>query len=106
MSAIRKAVNLPAWKTIAIDMEHVLSGHELGRSRLAQSMAAGGSKTVFGAGMTESQVEKAIGHAYRYGKKIRTQGERVVVEGEYNGMKIETWVNTAKRKIETAYPVE
>jgi hypothetical protein len=102
---LRKAINLLGWKKIAIDMEHIAYLYMDGGAGLAQSAAAGGSKTVFPTGMTEKQVENAIRQAYRYGNKISTQGERVKVQGEYGGMRIEMWVNTAERKIESAYPV-
>lgn len=30
-----KAVNLPAWRKVTIDMEHIASGHMLGGSRVS-----------------------------------------------------------------------
>ena len=51
------AVNLPAWKKIRIDMEHILSGHTVGGSRVSNN------KTLFPAKMNQSQIEKAIQEA-------------------------------------------
>jgi RHS repeat-associated protein len=95
----RIAVNLPAWKTIAIDMEHVTSGHVAGGLRVSPK------KTLFPEGMTTKQLERVIRQAYRGAKKVETQGDRVKLQGSAFGMKIEMWVNTADKLIETAYPV-
>ena len=102
---IRKAVDLPGWKNISIDMVHIASSHMEGGLRLAQSLANGGAKSVFPSGMSETEVDRVIRWAYRYGEKISTQGERVVVRGESNGLKIEMYVNKTTKIIETAYPV-
>ena len=96
---IAKAVNLPAWKTIAIDIKHILSGHTLGGSRVSSL------KDLFPSHMSEAQIEKAVREAYRYGEKVSSQGERVMIQGEAAGLKIEMWVNTVTKTIETAYPV-
>lgn len=57
-------------------------------------------KSTFSENMTKSQVEKAVRQAYRYGKRIKTQGDRVLVRGN----NVEIWVNTKTKTIETAYP--
>jgi RHS repeat-associated protein len=95
-----KPVNLPAWRTIGIDMEEVLSGHTATGLRAAQS----GIKDLFPSGMTGEQIERVVREAYRYGEKVATQGERVLVRGQSNGLTIEMWVNRTTRTIETAYP--
>ena len=94
-----KRVNLPAWRSIAVDMEHVASGHMVGGSRVSAL------KSLFPENMTAAQVERAIRSAYRAGERIATQGNRVLLRGQAGGMTIEMWVNTADRIIETAYPV-
>ncbi len=47
------------------------------------------------------QVENLVREAYRNSKKIKTQGERVLLRGN----NIEMWVNTKTKTIETAYPI-
>jgi hypothetical protein len=96
---ILKPVNLPAWRRISIDMEHIASGHMVGGSRLSPL------KSLFPESMSVDQVEKAVRQAYRYGERVATQGNRVLVRGEHGGTRIEMWVNTDTRTIETAYPI-
>ena len=93
-----KAVNLPAWRNIAIDMEHVLAGHS------AEGAFAAG-RTTFPEFMNGQSIERAIRDAYRFGERIDSQGDRVLVRGVSNGLTIEMWVNRATNAIETAYPV-
>jgi len=95
-----KPVNLPKWKKIGIDLEHILSGHTAGGIRAIQS----GEKDLFPDWMTPSQIEDAIRQAYRYGQKVASQGDRVLVSGPFGQGTIQMWVNTATRTIETAYP--
>jgi RHS repeat-associated protein len=95
---VLKPINLPAWRRISIAMEHIASGHMVGGSRVSSL------KTLFPEGMSVSQVENAVRQAYRYGQRVATQGNRVVVRGESGGAKIEMWINTDTRTIETAYP--
>jgi len=94
-----KTVNLPAWKKIAIDMEHIASGHVAGGSRVSDL------KDLFPTSMTLRQIEGSVREAYRYGSKLMTQGDRVLVEGVGRGLRIQMWVNRATRTVETAYPV-
>ncbi|KKL25973.1 hypothetical protein LCGC14_2399920, partial [marine sediment metagenome] len=95
----KKAMNLPAWKKVTINMEHILSGHAIGGSRVSSL------KTLFPSNWTSQQIENAIRQAYRRCKRIRTQGDRVLVRGEYGGKTIEMWINTVTKRIETAYPL-
>ena len=97
----RKAVNLPAWKKMSIDMKHITSGHI---SKGWRTMCEGNKKTLFPEGFSESQVEKIIRQAYRNGKKVRGRGDKAVVVGEYEGVKVEMYVNIKEKIIETAYP--
>jgi hypothetical protein len=101
-----KAVNLPAWRRVEIDMEEVTSGHMEGGYRLIQSRidATGGGKDAFPAGMSEGEVASAIRQAYRFGRAVERQGERSRVIGPWGNYQIEMWVNRSTRIIETAYP--
>jgi RHS repeat-associated protein len=96
-----KSVNLPAWRTVAIDMEEVISGHTSSGLRAAQS----GMKSLFPDAMSSQAIESAVRNAYRYGKKIATQENRVRIRGPWDGGTIELWLNTTTKTIETAYPV-
>ncbi|WP_437966775.1 FG-GAP-like repeat-containing protein [Sorangium sp. So ce260] len=94
-------VNMPAWRKIAIDMDEVASGHMVGGRRLAP----GNKKDIFPVGMTETQVERAIRHAYRRGEVLHSQGaDRVFVRGPFGSGSIEMWVNKTTKQIETAWP--
>lgn len=94
-----KSVNLPSWKKVSLDMEHILSGHTAGGSR------ASNIKDLFPSNMNNTQIKNAILNAYRYSEKIFTQGDRVLVRGTSGKLQIEMWVNTATKTIETAYPI-
>jgi hypothetical protein len=53
-----------------------------------------------------ANIESAVREAYRFGKNVETQGDRVRIIGFSNdGLPIEMWVNTATKEIETAYPL-
>ncbi len=96
-----KPINLPSWKRVKIDMEEVLTGHTKGGSRVMRNSR----KDLFYDGMTEKQIEKAIRNAYRYGRRIGSQPpHRVKVSGPFGNKRIEMWVNTKAKEIETAYP--
>lgn len=95
---VPKRVNLPSWKKNDIDMDHIASGHMKGGSRVSSR------KDLFPDTMSKSQIEKSVRQAYRNGKKIETQGDRVRVIGRDKGLSIEMWVNTKNRQIESAYP--
>ena len=96
-----KAVNLPSWKKVTIDMEHVISGHTKGGSRIGP----GSTKDLFPESMTTKQIEKEIREAYKYGERIKTQGDTVKIRGNGGTLDIELWVNTVTKEIETAYPI-
>ena len=98
----RKAVNLPSWKKVDIWMDHIASGHTGNGWRTG---CKGSNKSLFPEGMTKQQIETAIRQAYRNGKKVRTQNATtVIVRGEHQGLKLEMFVNTESKIIETAYP--
>ena len=95
-----KSPNLPAYKKLSLDMDHIMSGHYPGGGRNPK-----GKKSVF-YGMTVDAVRRAIEEAYKVCEKIQTQGNNVLVRGysETYNMVIEMWVNIKDRIIETAYP--
>jgi hypothetical protein len=96
---VMKAINLPSWKKVTIDMEEVATGHILGGARVSRK------KTLFPTNWTPDRVERAIRQAYRYGERFSSQGVRVVVRGPSDGFTIEMYVNTETKIIETAYPI-
>src|SRR5690606_3175193 len=99
-----KAVNLPAWKTIGIDLPHIVSGHTATGAGIKQ----GKRGDLFPEWMTGNQIEKAVREAYKNGNRIgsREGGNKVIVQGMAVGLLIEMYVNVKTKTIETAYPVE
>ncbi|WP_284415853.1 RHS repeat-associated core domain-containing protein, partial [Acidovorax sp. SUPP3334] len=96
----QKPVSLPSARKTKVDMAHVLDRHTASGKTAQQS----GKKDLFPEGMTPKQIEKSIKEAYGNSKRISTQGERVLVQGQSGGKTIEMWVNTKTKVIETAYP--
>jgi hypothetical protein len=93
-----KPVSLPSMKKLTIDIGHLASGHMKGGSRVSPI------KDLFPETWSKGQVEKAIKEAYKSAKRIHTQGDRILVQGTYQGQTIEMWLNTVTKTIETAYP--
>lgn len=54
--------------------------------------------------MKETAIASAIKKAYENGKLLKTQGERIFIEGSWGNFKIQMWVNTATKIIESAWP--
>jgi len=98
---VSKSVNMPSWRKVEIRIKHILSGHKQGGWRTG---CKNNNKTLFPDGMTEQQIEKSIRQAYKNGKKIGTQGNTIIVKGEYEGMKIKMYVDIEQKAIRTAYP--
>ena len=98
---VSKSVNLPAWKKMTIDMDHIASGHKSGGWRVP-----GSKKTLFPEGFSEPQLERIIREAYKNGKKIKTQENRITVIGKYEGIKIKMHINIKTKVIESAYPAK
>ena len=71
----KKPVNLPSFKKMRIDMEHVGSGHLPGGNRNRT-----GKKTVFW-GCSMDQIYRIIQEAYENSKKLRTVGKKILIEG-------------------------
>jgi hypothetical protein len=98
-----KCVNLPSWKKLEVDMEHIKSGHVEGGARVSPN------KGLF-ENMNDGQINNAIRDAYNNGSRVQTQiggdgATRVLVRGEGGGRTIEMWVNTTTNVVETAYPI-
>ena len=94
----KKPVNLPSYKRIKLDMDHIMSGHGYNGNR-------GPNKDKFPPWVNPYIAEKIIRHAYRYGEKIKSQGDRVMIHGPwYKNNIIEMWVNTKTMIIESAWP--
>jgi hypothetical protein len=94
-----KAVSLPSVRASDVDIEHIIEGHTAGGAR------TGSAKTLFPDGWTRIEILVAVLAAYRTGKRVGTQGNRVKVRGTVDDMVIEMWVNLTTKRIETAYPV-
>ena len=76
-----------------------MSGHGSSGNR------GGPNKDRFPKWVTSTIAEQIIRTAYRYGEKIRTQGDRVLIRGPWDGSHfIEMWVNTTTKMIESAWP--
>jgi hypothetical protein len=99
LAARPKPINLPSVSRLRINMEHIVSGHMAGGSRVSPN------KTLFPSSWDACQVENAIKAAYRYGKKVQTRGPRVRIQGVYDNINIEMWVNTTDNVLEAAYPL-
>lgn len=96
----KKPINLPSWKKLDLDKDHIFSGHMPDGPRNPN-----GNKTVFW-GLTTSQVVKLIQEAYNHSSKIATVGDRIQLIGYSDtfSMAIEIWLNIAEKVIESAYP--
>jgi hypothetical protein len=99
----RPRANLPAWKKLTLDMDHVAARHMPGGREV------GPTKSLF-ENMTEVQIRNAVEAAYRSGRRLETQvgwqGQvRVRMRGHGSGYEIEMWVNLTSKHVETAYPV-
>ncbi len=104
-----KAINLPAWNKLTVDVEHILERHKIGGKILKQSTAAGGAKDVFPEWMTDKQILSAVKEAYGNAKKVETQvresGEKVaVLIGKSGNLEIKMYINLTTKILETAFP--
>jgi RHS repeat-associated protein len=93
-----KAINLPAWRKVTVNLEHILERH-------TPEGALSEGKTVFPSTMNEKGILRAIRGAYESSTKIGVQGvDRVKLMGEGARIRIEMWFNKVTKTIETAYP--
>lgn len=83
-------------------MEHIMSGHSADGRRGDPNDPD--KKDKFPKWMSAPAIERAVREAYRYGEKVRTQGERIFVRGPWGDSYIEMWVNKVTKVIETAWP--
>ncbi|MFF4037146.1 polymorphic toxin-type HINT domain-containing protein [Streptomyces sp. NPDC001816] len=101
-STCTKPSNLPGWRKVDIDMDHVLDRHTAAGKTYNQS----GIKTKYPDYMSAGEIEATIRKAYKSSSVAGpSQGDRVFLRGSANGLEIEMWVNKQTRTIETAYPV-
>lgn len=93
-----RSINLPGWRRIVVDMEHIAERHMTGGPFTA-------GRDVF-VGLNQRGVIAAIRQSYGNAQRIAIQGERVLLSGvTRTGMRVEMWFNRVTRRIETAYPV-
>jgi hypothetical protein len=93
-----RAINLPGWSKLTVDMVHIAERHMMGGAQTA-------GKTLF-VGLSERGVMAAIRQAYGSATTVAVQGERVLLSGvTKTGTTVEMWLNKATNLIETAYPV-
>lgn len=96
--ARKKSPNLPSAKRIKINMDHIMSGHGFDGKR------GGPGKDRFPKWATAATIERIIREAYKYGERVKTQGDRVFIRGPWGNRLIEMWVNTVEKTIESAWP--
>jgi hypothetical protein len=97
--AATKALNLPAWRKVGVDMTHILERHVPGAKYSA-------GRSVFPSTMNEKGIMRAIREAYESSTMVAVQGtERILLQGHGRGLTIAMWFNKATNAIETAYPV-
>lgn len=97
-----KAINLPSWKVVTVDMVHVLERHTADGKIYKQS----GIKTKFPDYMSPKKIESTIVKAYRFAVTAGpSQGSRVFLRGMADGLEIEMWLDKSTKIIETAYPI-
>jgi hypothetical protein len=92
----RKPINLPAISSVRI--EHIVDEHTI-------KGAGVGFQDLYPLQMTANQIEALIREAYKSGKRVGSQTDRVAVRGSAGGILIQMYVNTVTKIIETAYPV-
>ena len=99
-----KRCNLPSYKKVKVDMGHIRERHIKG-GKVAKHRNK--PDQLFPENMSERQIEKTVKEAYRNGKRVGSQPpDQVKVRGEYDGVKVEMYINVKTKQIETAYPVK
>jgi RHS repeat-associated protein len=89
---------LPSFKKVDVDWKHVFSGHMEGGARVTRD------KTLFPVNWSEKKVMSAVQEAYTKSTLVKTQGDRVLLEGKSGDQVIRIWYNKKDKLIETAYP--
>ena len=101
-----KPINFPSSQKVKIDMQEIVSGHQVGGIRLQE----GNKKSLFPADWSAEKIENAVREAYKNANKvlkrqITPEGhEKLYLEGSSKGWKIRFWYNKTTQKIETAFP--
>jgi hypothetical protein len=97
----RRPADLPSSKKVEYDWEHIYEGHWEGTPANTR-----GKNTVFW-GLNKTQIQSVVRDAYKnVYKKVKTQGDRILVRGKSGKWDIEMWVNKQSKQVETAYPLE
>lgn len=96
-----RPISYPSPSRVGIDVGHILSGHQVGGSRLAP----GHDKSLFPVDWNAQTIERAVREAYRTADTVLVRtGDAILLEGSARGWRIQLWYNTQTREIETAYP--
>ena len=92
-----KPINLPAARKVTINSDHIKNNH-------TNKGNGGPQKDKFPDTMKLVAIERTIRAAYKVAEKIQSQGDRVLLRGNGNGMTIIMWLNKVTKIIETAWP--
>ncbi|HML68250.1 MAG TPA: RHS repeat-associated core domain-containing protein [Clostridia bacterium] len=92
-----KPINLPAARKVTINSDHIKNNH-------TNKSNGGPQKDKFPDTMKLVAIERTIRAAYKVAEKIQSQGDRVLLRGNGNGMTIIMWLNKVTKIIETAWP--
>lgn len=96
-----RPVSFPSPSKVDIDMDEVLSGHQVGGARLSP----GDKKSLFPEDWNAARIEQAIREAYRTADTLlHVQGERLYLEGAAGGWRLRFWYDKEERRITTAFP--
>jgi Bacterial EndoU nuclease len=102
---VSNLANLPSWKKVSIDMDHVLDRHTLTGATFQQSAKAGGNKSLFPGDWSAKKIEKEIREAYRGASPVKTENGIVQLRGTLsNGQSVTIYVEKKSKKITTAFP--
>lgn len=60
--------------------------------------------TIF-SNLEQDEIKRVVKGAYgNIDKKVKSQGDKIVVRGSFDGWNVEFWVNKKTKQLETAYP--
>jgi hypothetical protein len=96
---VSNLTNLPSWKKVSIDMDHVLDRHTLDGANFQQSAKAGGNKLLFPGDWSAKKIEKEIREAYRGASPVKTENGIVQLRGTLsNGQSVTIYVEKKSKK--------
>jgi hypothetical protein len=102
---VSNLTNLPSWKKVSIDMDHVLDRHTLDGATFQQSAKAGGNKSLFPGDWSAKKIEKEIREAYLGASPVKTENGIVQLRGTLsNGQSVTIYVEKKSKKITSAFP--